>query len=83
MINADGAPMNRAALTNSRSRRVSVIPRRIRAVIIQANIPSSSTNSTQLLPRSAGEITAMIRNDGSTSSRSTTHMRPRSTQPPK
>ena len=83
MILRDGTPMNRAACTNSRSRSERVRPRTIRAVIIQEKAASSTTNSSHVLPRNCGDRMAMMRNEGSTRSRSTIHMRIRSTQPPK
>ncbi len=83
MIVRDGTPMNRAAWTNSRSRSDSVSPRTIRAVIIHEKAASSTTNRSQVLPLNWGERMAMMRNDGRTRSRSTIHMRMRSTQPPK
>ena len=75
--------MNRAAFTYSRSRSVSVMPRTIRAVIIQLNSASSTTKISQVWPLNAGLRIARIRNEGSTSSRSTSHIRARSVQPPK
>jgi hypothetical protein len=83
MIRHDGTPMYRAARTNSRSRSDRVIPRTIRAEIIHAKAANSTTKTSHVLPRNDGDRIAMIRKEGSTSSRSTTHIRTRSTHPPK
>ena len=59
------------------------MPRTIRAVTIHRNAASSITKTSHVLPRNVGDRIAMIRNAGSTSSRSTNHISARSTQPPK
>lgn len=76
-------PMYLAAWTNSRSLRESVIERTTRAVIIQPKTASSPTKAIQPPPRSLGEMIAMIRKAGKTSSRSMPNISSRSVQPPK
>ncbi len=83
MIRNGPTPMKRAAATNSRSRSERVIERITRAVIIQLNTASSTTKAIQPLPRRRGEITAITRNAGKISIRSTRKVSTRSVQPPK
>ncbi len=55
----------------------------MRAVIIHWNAASSSTKMSQVWPRNDGERIAMMRNDGSTSSRSMTASSAVLSTPPK
>ena len=79
-----GTPMYFAAVTYSRSRSDIVRLRTTRAVSIQPSRVSSTISSQMLLPGlTLRSSTAMIMNDGITSSRSITHSEMRSNQPPK
>jgi hypothetical protein len=82
MMRGADTPMNRAARTNCSSLSEIVRDRTTRAEIIQPKTASSPTNATQPPLRSRGETIAMMRNEGNTSSRSTTRTRTRSVQPP-
>jgi hypothetical protein len=75
-------PIYLAATTNSRSRRLIVIPRTMRELIIQLNT-DSSTISQMMLPLVRCTTIVINRKLGTTSIRSTTHIRVRSRQPPK
>nr|CRL71825.1 hypothetical protein CPGR_00780 [Mycolicibacter nonchromogenicus] len=77
-------PIYRAARMNSRSRRLMVSPRTMRALIIQLNPASSSTSSAMLpLFLVRGVMIAIRMKAGTTSSRSTSHISTRSRHPPK
>ena len=84
MIRQLGTPMYRAATTNSRSRRLIVMPRTMRELIIQPNTENSTiSQKTRSDEPSRGVTIAITMKLGTTSSRSTSHIRRRSRQPPK
>ena len=83
MIVGPGTPMYFAAVTYSRSRTDIVRLRTIRADSIQLRAISQKASQSARLLLMLRMNRAMIRNPGSTSSRSMTHSETRSNQPPK
>lgn len=84
MIRPLRTPMYRAATTNSRERRLIVIPRTMRELIIQLNSDSRTINQNTRSASLRRGVTIAIRMKlGTTSSTSTIHMSVRSRHPPK
>ncbi|COY70354.1 Uncharacterised protein [Mycobacterium tuberculosis] len=84
MIRRLETPIYRAALMNSRSRKLIVIPRTMRELIIQPKPANNKTRNMMFAEFLVRGVTMAIRMKlGTTSSRSTTHISVRSRQPPK
>ena len=82
MIRQFRTPIYLAATTNSRSRRLIVMPRTMRELIIQLKA-DSSTIIQMMSPLVRCTTIAIRRKLGTTIIRSTIHIRARSRQPPK